>query len=131
MLSQVTQRQFERVCERYPSASLQPLPSGAALLSIPDVPLPAGWSAARTAIHFLVPVGYPGPTPDCFWADQGLLLASGVPPQASNVTNIPETSIIGRWFSWHVVEAQNNWNPNRDDLMTYVSIVLDRFRRPQ
>jgi len=131
MFSNITQRQFERVQERYPKASLQPLPSGAGLLSIPDVPLPAGWSAAHTAIHFLVRIGYPGPSPDCFWADRDLLLSSGVPPQASNVTGIPETSIVGRWFSWHVVGGHTNWNPNRDDLMTYVSIVLDRFRQPQ
>ncbi|RTM15380.1 MAG: hypothetical protein EKK33_02115 [Bradyrhizobiaceae bacterium] len=131
MLSQVTQQQFQRVQERYPAAALRELPSGAALVSIPNVPLPAGWSAVRTSVHFLVPIGYPGPSPDCFWADRDLLLASGGVPQASNVTEIPEASIVGRWFSWHVVEAQNNWNPNRDDLMTYVSIVLDRLRRPQ
>jgi hypothetical protein len=131
MLSRVTERQFERVRERYPAASIQALPSGSALVCIPDVPLPSGWSAARTAIRFLVPVGYPGPAPDCFWADQTLVLATGAQPQASNVTVIPETDIHGRWFSWHVVDAQNNWSPNRDDLMTYVTIVLDRFRQPQ
>jgi hypothetical protein len=131
MLSRVTERQFERVKERYPAGTLQGLPSGSALVSIPGIALPPGWSAASTSIHFLVPVGYPGPPPDCFWADQTLTLAAGGPPQASNVTQIPETGIVGRWFSWHVVEGQRNWNPNRDDLMTFVSIVLDRLRRPQ
>jgi hypothetical protein len=131
MLSRVTERQFERVKERYPAATLQGLPSGSALVSMPGIALPPGWSAASTNIYFLVPVGYPGPPPDCFWADQTLTLAAGGQPQASNVTQIPETAIVGRWFSWHVVEGQRNWNPNRDDLMTFVSIVIDRLRRPQ
>jgi hypothetical protein len=131
MLSRVTERQFERLKERYPAASMVPLPSGSALVTIPDIALPKGWSAGKTTIHFLVPVGYPGPPPDCFWADQSLALATGAQPQASNVTTIPETNIAGRWFSWHVVNAQNNWSPNRDDLMTFVAIVLDRLRRPQ
>lgn len=131
MLSRVTERQFERVKERYPAATLQGLPSGSALVSIPGIPLPPGWSATSTNVHFLVPVGYPGPPLDCFWADQTLMLAAGGQPHASNVQQIPETGIIGRWFSWHVVDGQLNWNPNRDDLMTFVSIVIDRLRRPQ
>jgi hypothetical protein len=131
MLSRVTERQFERVKERYPAGILQGLPSGSALVSIPGIALPPGWSAASTDIYVLVPVGYPGPPPDCFWADQTLTLAAGGQPQASNVQPIPETGIVGRWFSWHVVEGQHNWNPNRDDLMTFVSIVIDRLRHPQ
>jgi hypothetical protein len=131
MLSRVTEQHFERVKERYPAGTLLGLPSGSALVSIPGIALPPGWSAASTNIYFLVPVGYPGPPPDCFWADQTLTLAAGGQPQASNVQQIPETGIVGRWFSWHVVEGQRNWSPNRDDLMTFVSIVLDRLRRPQ
>jgi hypothetical protein len=129
MLSPVTERQFGRVRDRYPTAALQPLPSGSALLSIPAVSLPPGWSAAQTGVHFLVPAGYPGAAPDCFWADPTLSLANGGQPQASGVQVIPETGIQARWFSWHVV--QNNWNPNRDDLMTFVAIILDRFRQAQ
>ncbi len=72
MLSRVTERQFERVMERYPAGKLEALPSGSALVSIPGIALPPGWSAASTNIYFLVPVGYPGPPPDCFWADQSL-----------------------------------------------------------
>lgn len=101
------------------------------MVTIPDVPLPKGWSAAKTTIRFLVPVGYPGPPPDCFWAAPDLLLATGAQPQASNVTVIPEANISGRWFSWHVVQGQANWSPNRDDLMTFVVIILDRLRQAQ
>lgn len=132
MLSPVTHRQFEQLRGRYPAATLQELPSSAALVIIPGVKLPPGWSSPTTSIYFIVPAGYPGPTPDCFWADQGLVLVNGAAPQASQSPNaIPETNIQGRWFSWHVTGGQQNWHPNRDDLMTYVRIVLDRFRAAQ
>jgi hypothetical protein len=50
-------------------------------------------------------------------------------PHASQPSHvIPEANIAAQWFSWHVTNAASNWNPNRDDLMTYLSIVLDRFR---
>lgn len=128
MLSPITLAQFERVKERYPDAQLEPLTSGSGLLTLPEVALPAGWSLEQTPLYFIVPAGYPGPAPDCFWVDQRVALAGGGAPQASNVTQIPETPITGRWFSWHVVEANNNWNPNRDDLLTYVKICLDRLQ---
>jgi len=131
MLARVTEVHFERIRERYAGASIRPLPSGAALVTVPSVPLPPGWSAKETTVYFLVPVGYPGPTPDCFWADQGLLLANGTAPQASNVSEVPEGGLVGRWFSWHVVGAQQHWNPNRDDLMTFMSIIRDRFQQAQ
>ncbi len=60
MLSRVTERQFERVKERYPAATLQGLPSGSALVSIPGIMLPPGWSAASTNVHFLVPAATRG-----------------------------------------------------------------------
>jgi hypothetical protein len=131
MLSPVTERQFDRVKERYPTATLDLLPSGAGLLTIPDVALPSGWNAPTTTIRFMVPNGYPGPCPDCFWADCGLRLANGALPQKSAEQTIPQTQTRVLWFSWHVVEAAKNWNPNRDDLLTYVGVVLDRMRQPR
>lgn len=129
MLSPITERQFLRVRERYPEATLAPLPSGAALFTLPGVRLPAGWSHPETTIRFIVPAGYPGPAPDCFWSDAVLTVNGGAMPQATQPSNvIPETGIRAQWYSWHVTNAANNWNPNRDDLMTYLSIVLDRFR---
>lgn len=129
MLSPITHRQFTRVQERYPAATLQELPSGAALVTIPDASLPPGWTPLKTTIRFIVPAGYPGPVPDCFWSDSVLTVNGGGMPQASNASNpIPEVNLPAHWFSWHVTDSARNWNPNRDDLLTYVSIVLDRFR---
>jgi hypothetical protein len=129
VLSPITERQFLRVRERYPEATLAPLPLGAALFTLPGVQLPPGWSHPETTIRFVVPAGYPGPAPDCFWSDTVLTVNGGAMPQATQASNqIPETGIRAQWYSWHVTNAANNWNPNRDDLMTYLGIVLDRFR---
>src|SRR4051794_13971899 len=115
MLSPVTLKQFERLKARYPAATLTELPSGSALIGVPELPLPAGWSRPASTARFIAPAGYPGPVPDCFWADADLALASGAAPQASQINVIPETQLQGRWFSWHVTDAQNTWNPNRDE----------------
>lgn len=131
MLSPVTLKQFERLKARFSGATISELPSGSALISVPESPLPAGWSRATATIKFIAPAGYPGPVPDCFWADSDLALAGGGQPQASQINTIPETQQQGRWFSWHVTDSQNSWNPNRDELLTYVSIVRDRFSRVQ
>lgn len=132
MLSPITLRQFEKLQERYPLATMQELPSGAAMVTLPDIALPPGWSASVTTVRFIVPAGYPGPTPDCFWANADLMLSGGGAPKASQSPYaIPETGLHGRWFSWHVTESQKNWNPNRDDLMIYSQIIMDRFRAAQ
>ena len=129
MLHPTTAAQFEKLKRRFAAATIEPLPSGAALVTIPDFPLPPGWSAADTTVRFLVPVGYPGPQPDCFWANTGLRLADGRLPQNSNDPNpVPETSHMCLWFSWHVTAG---WHPARDDLSTWVSAISGRFDKPQ
>lgn len=131
MISPITQRQFERLKERYPQTELTELPSGAALVHVAKVSLPQGWSAAETDLWFLVPVGYPGPSPDCFWVGEDIRLAGGAMPKASQFQVIPETNLQKLWFSWHVVDQNTHWNPARDTLSTYMSICLDRLNRLQ
>jgi hypothetical protein len=130
MLSPITGHQFEFLRERFPDATLDELPGQVGLVTIPMVTLPPGWSANKTAIWFLVPAGYPGPCPDCFWADNSLKLANGQPPQNSQINQIPGTAISALWFSWHLTTPQG-WNPARDDLRAYFGVILDRFRHPQ
>lgn len=115
---------FGSLRERFPTAALTLLPSGAAVVAIPDVPLPAGWNQTTTNVRFVVPVGYPHAKPDCFWTDLGLRLAGGGLPQNSNVSPIPETGENYFWFSWHV----SQWNPNRDNLLTYFRVIEGRLR---
>ncbi len=118
------QSQFESVKSKYPNASMEMLPSGAALITLPNQELPAGWSKSFATIKFIAPSGYPFGNPDCFWVDSDLRLFNGAMPQASNISAPPELTEPLLWFSWHVA----NWNANRDNLLSYVGVIMNRFR---
>ncbi|HSI28260.1 MAG: E2/UBC family protein [Methylophilus sp.] len=117
------ERQFEVLREKYPNATMAPLPSGASLITLPDMSLPAGWSQDKVTVKFLAPTGYPFAAPDCFWIDENVRLANGAMPQASNLSPIPEVNINHLWFSWHV----SAWNASRDNLLSYVGVINNRF----
>lgn len=116
--------QIRSICDRFPGAGAEKLPSGAWLITIPGFRIGPGWNQNQTTVRFLAPVGYPYAKPDCFWVDQALRLGSGGMPQSSNISAIPETGITGVWFSWHV----QTWNPNTDSLLNWVAVISDRLR---
>ena len=126
----IADAQFNQLRERFAAATERKLvPSGTRLISIPDVPIDAGWNKASTSLRFLVPSNYPYAALDCFWADNDLRLANGSVPQAAQANNvIPEANENGLWFSWHLAHP---WNPNRDSLTSWVNTIKDRLRRPQ
>ncbi|QPB24578.1 hypothetical protein ISN39_34170 (plasmid) [Rhizobium sp. 007] len=110
--------------------STRPLPSGAVVVSVPNVSLPEGWNKPSTEIRFVVPAGYPYAALDCFWADSGLRLADGRIPNNTGESNpIPEDGGTGLWFSWHLQDQK--WNPNRDTLSSWMNVVISRFRHLQ
>jgi hypothetical protein len=121
------QMQFEILKSEFPNANLQMLPSGAALIAIPDCRLPSGWSKEKTTIKFLAPVGYPFAKPDCFWIDEQVRLQNGTMPQSSGFNPIPEVDGNHLWFSWHV----GPWNPNRDNLSTFIRVIEARLMDPR
>ena len=121
----VVERHFARFRDRYNSAEIRELPSGAALITVPEIKIPSGWDTDCLSIRFLVPVGYPNAQPDCFWTQPAILLSNGSQPKNTAQNQIPETNDIWFWFSWHLESGQ--WNANRDDLVTYFSVVLSRF----
>lgn len=120
-------QQFEAVRMEFPAASIEARSGGSALITVPDFPVPTGWSKDRTMVRFLAPVGYPFAQPDCFWACADLRLAGGAMPHATNLTPIPETNVPLLWFSWHV----QKWNPSRDTLMSFVRVIEKRLRDPR
>lgn len=123
------QAQLDALRARYPGTEGTRLPSGTTLVTVPAVPLPAGWSKAKTTIRFLVPAAYPYAALDCFWADPDLRLSGERMPQNTAAGNpIPEVTQPGLWFSWHLAHP---WNPNRDTLSSWMSIINDRLRRFQ
>jgi hypothetical protein len=118
------EEQFQELESRYPSVKLQPLGDGSFAISVPDVTLPTGWSAASANVWFIVPVQYPTARPDCFWTEESLTLADGGVPQSTGPTPYPgNASVPLRWFSWHVA----SWSPNDDTLTTYLNVIRNRF----
>ena len=122
--------QFADVLSAYPGATITPCVNGTQVVAIPGMVLPEGWSQASTGVSFAVPNGYPYAAPDCFWADTGLRLRAGTPPQNTGANagqpGLPPTQTL--WFSWHL---NGNWNPSTCDLMTYVRVIRKRFEAVQ
>ena len=85
-----------------PGATLTRLPSGAHLVTMPDVKMPPGWNRQSVTILFVAPPAYPAAQPDCFWVEPtGVRLENGTTPQNTNDANaIPEVGQRGTWFSW-------------------------------
>lgn len=115
--------QLTTVRRLWPQALARPLLDGTTLVTIPDVPLPTGWSHSAATVSFVVPTGYPVAKPDCFYADVGLRLAHGAMPQSSQLNHLPGTNEPRLWFSWHVAL----WNPTTDSLLTYVRVIQRRL----
>lgn len=125
-MSGIIAKQLAQLQERFSGAHVQHLPSGTILVIVPDVRLPEGWSRSSTTIRFLIPLGYPHAQLDCFWAEPNLQLASGALPQNTAQNPIPEVPFVGLWFSWHLTFA---WNPNRNTLLTWMDVILNRMRQ--
>lgn len=121
------QQQFEILNASLPSAVLQQLPDGSHLVSIPNIQLPNGWTKGSTEIKFIAPVGYPLARPDCFWGDFDLRLTNGSVPQNTGANPIPYIASNHLWFSWHL----SSWNPNSDNLLTYLNVIKRRLHDPR
>lgn len=122
----VLNTQLQRLQEKYAGASLIPLPNGSSLIVVPGVALGGKWNKAATTVYFLAPVGYPMAQPDCFWVEADVRLQRGGMPKNAGPQVMPNSQ-QGLWFSWHA----NGWNPNKDDLRSYVKIIEDRLSRPE
>jgi hypothetical protein len=119
------EEQFSALKAEYPAAVMQTSPAGGAVITLPEFPLPPGWSQPRTTVTFVAPVGYPLARPDCFWASPDLRLQNGSMPQNTNHQPVPGTNNAPQlWFSWHV----GQWNPNRDSLLTYLRVMERRLQ---
>lgn len=120
---------FARLKARYPEATLTDLPGGAAMVTVPALPVCTGWSVAAVTLRFIAPNGYPTAAPDCFWAEPNLIILNGGrQPKNSQINNaIPEAGIAAHWFSWHVESGQ--WSANCHDLLTWLNLCLNRIEK--
>jgi Prokaryotic E2 family E len=94
------------------------------VITLPQFGLPAGWNKSTCRVCFVAPQGYPYAKPDCFWTDHDLRLASqpGVPRNTGTNGATPELAAM-LWFSWHT----DQWNANRDDLLSWVASIRRRL----
>lgn len=116
---------FKRLQARYTDTTLTPLPSGAALITLPNRPLPDGWAPSSATLHFIAPVGYPVAAPDSFWLAPNVTVKGAVPTNSSVGQTIPEGNISAHFFSWHLEAGR--WLANEHDLLTFVSVCLKRL----
>jgi len=122
------EQQFEILRSSTAQPTLARLPDGSHLITIPAYELPDGWSKSRVDLKFIAPVGYPLARPDCFWADADLRLANGsLPMNTAPNPPLPYSPGSHLWFSWHVA----SWNPNNDNLLTYVYVIKRRLHDPR
>jgi len=121
------EQQTQDLTARYPGTSVTLLPTGGHLVEIANFKMPAGWNREIATILFLAPPGYPAAQPDCFWVEPGQVrLQNGATPQNTNDTNLIPGVVgqRGTWFSWHV----QSWDPNRDTLLRYVNVIMQRLK---
>lgn len=120
-------QQLKEVRTRYPAARADRRPDGTVLIIIPRMPLPPGWSRPEVDVWFVVPLGYPVASPDTFWTQADLRLWNGGFPANTQLNANYGGSELGLWFSVH----PSAWNPNRDNLLTYVRLIESRLREAQ
>jgi hypothetical protein len=114
--------QARKLQEQIPGSSVEPQSGGTYIVTVPNQPLPPGWSKPATTVYFQLPPSYPNARPDCFWTDADLRLASNALPQNSTMQQVAG---LGEklWFSYHPL----TWDPSRDTLLTYVRVVKRRL----
>lgn len=109
--------------QKYSNVSLTAVGNGTFLVRIEGFVLPSGWKPKTTNVYFLIPVGYPIARPDTFWTEATVSLESGAPLTNTGNNQPPGVPAGLKWFSWH----PGSWNPNRDNLLTWVEMIRRRF----
>lgn len=118
------QSHFSELLSHYPQAKLVPL-GDITMVTVPDFPLPAGWSLEKTDVMFLVPSEYPVAAPDMFYVSPRLALPDGGIP--ANATEIEQHG--GKsWqrFSWHYTTP---WKPSRGSLLSHLDFCRVRLKK--
>jgi E2/UBC family protein E len=106
-----------------PGARLRHRPDGTAVVVVPEVRLPTGWSRRTTCVRWLLSPAYPAAQPDCFCTDPDLRIEGGAIPRNAFLQVLDGEAVL--WFSWHLQGAA--WRPGRDDVLKYLRFVEQRF----
>jgi hypothetical protein len=109
--------------ERHPGTETIELQNGDLWVAL-DIPIPTGWGVPRVKLWFVVPHGYPATPPDCFWVEPQLKVNNGVPQNSQHDYAMPDLGRSSHWFSWHI---NDQWDGNRDTLMTWLTSCRKRL----
>lgn len=90
-----------------------------------DVALPATYKPQRTDLMVFTASLYPNAGFDMFWTNPDVLLVDGRIPQAAEAIEEYEGRKWRR-FSWHL---NRPWNPNHDNLRSWLAYCEDRLMR--
>lgn len=118
----VSEIETARLQAARPGAQVLRRPDGTAIVIVPQVTLPAGWSCRHTCVRWVLSPAYPAAQPDCFYTDLDLRLVGGNMPTNTGVQQLDNQSLL--WFSWHL---QVTWRPGRDNLLSYLRFIESRF----
>lgn len=84
-----------------------------------------GFNVSVSDLLIRAPRTYPDAGPDMFWVEEKVRLSTGVVPQSAESI---EQHIGQRWrrFSWHW--KNRRWNPNIDNMHSYLEFIRRRLR---
>ncbi len=114
---------------RYAAATWKPTPGqegGRRLVTLPDVPLPPGWTHATATMAFDVPSYFPCVPPQGFWTKEEVRLAGRGLPQWTRTGYRDQPVPPG--FAWFWLHGPRTWSVNGDTLLTYAHFVRMRFQ---
>ena len=129
----------ELLRQRWPQTHAVPSESGYTLITVPTVEL-RGYDKNICTVLFVAPPGFPAAVPNGFFTDICIRLPNGVWPHMTRCFNPtveggglsgsafdyeriwPQWRQVMRW--WWRLQA---WNPNRDDLVTYMNVIRQRL----
>lgn len=117
----VREDEVARLIAVRPGSTVTWCPDGTAVVVVPDVQLPTGWSRASVTVRWVLSPIYPAAQPDCFFTDIDLRLSSGAMPANTGFQPLNGESLL--WFSWHL----QTWRPASDTLVTYMRSIESRL----
>jgi len=93
------------------------------IVVIEDFHLPQRYIIDSTKLLIKIPISYPNGKLDMFWVEENAIPDGKKLPFSQTF----ETILGVKWlrYSWH----PQNWNPNSDNLLTFIEFVMDGLRR--
>ena len=90
-----------------------------------DYPIPSNnFAKDKTDVLILSTTSYPATAFDMFFTPDDIKLRDGTNPEGAT----PANQFGGGWTQWSIHPYQNNpWDPNNDDLISFMSYVNQRF----